>query len=206
MKEYYYLINKDQNGPFSFEELKDKALNAETYIWTEGMEKWERLKYIPELNELLATKKGPPPPPINISSATEITNNQLNSKDLVEQNIFPTIEKRKLSQKTLKRFFYWCAFHLLALLLSYSGVKYFNQNPCLGSGYASHEISSFWPITDIFRFESKDSSLGGWCGYSDNKFFGYYVAFEGIFCNYDFTEFLFYVGIAILLLIKKKYF
>ena len=61
MKEYFYLIGKDQNGPFSFEELVAKGITEDTLIWSEGMDNWEKLKDIPELKQVL--RPGPPPPP-----------------------------------------------------------------------------------------------------------------------------------------------
>lgn len=38
MKEYYYLIGRNQNGPYSLEELKGRGLSRETLIWTDEME------------------------------------------------------------------------------------------------------------------------------------------------------------------------
>jgi len=53
MKEYFYLIGKDQNGPFSFEELVAKGITEDTLIWSDGMDNWEKLKDIPELKQVL---------------------------------------------------------------------------------------------------------------------------------------------------------
>ena len=61
MKEYFYLTGKDQNGPFSLEELLTKGISGETLIWTEGMGNWQKLKDITELKQ--AMKPVPPPPP-----------------------------------------------------------------------------------------------------------------------------------------------
>ncbi|HNW98398.1 MAG TPA: GYF domain-containing protein [Bacteroidales bacterium] len=64
MKEYYFLTGKDQNGPFSIEELKTKNLTSETLIWSDDMDNWKKLKDIPELLNL---KKVPPPPPVDMN-------------------------------------------------------------------------------------------------------------------------------------------
>jgi len=61
MKEYFYLIGKDQKGPFSFEEIVAKGITEDTLIWCDGMDNWEKLKNIPELKQVLKTV--PPPPP-----------------------------------------------------------------------------------------------------------------------------------------------
>ena len=64
MKEYFYLKGKDQNGPFTIEQLADKGLTNETNIWTEGMENWQKLKDMTELAQILKPKSVPPPPPL----------------------------------------------------------------------------------------------------------------------------------------------
>jgi len=63
MKEFYYLSDEDQLGPFTLDELKTKNLTANTFIWTEGMPEWKLLKDIPELKSLLKPITPPPPPP-----------------------------------------------------------------------------------------------------------------------------------------------
>lgn len=65
MKAYFYLTGKDQNGPFTIEQLADKGLTNETLIWTEGMENWQKLKDIPELVQTIKPKSVPPPPPLD---------------------------------------------------------------------------------------------------------------------------------------------
>ncbi len=56
-----YFIHDDKNlqGPFSFEELKDKELKKDTPVWTEGLDNWVTAVEIPELRPLLAV--APPP-------------------------------------------------------------------------------------------------------------------------------------------------
>jgi hypothetical protein len=61
VKEYYYLTGKDQNGPFTIEELMFKGLTHETLVWYEGMGNWVEAVNVAELQELI--KKIPPPIP-----------------------------------------------------------------------------------------------------------------------------------------------
>lgn len=59
-KNYYYLIGKDQVGPFSAQELVKLNLSPETLVWTEGMASWERIS---ELSDHYAQERPVPPPP-----------------------------------------------------------------------------------------------------------------------------------------------
>ncbi len=135
MKEYFYLKGKDQDGPFTVEQLADKRLTNETLIWTEGMENWQKLKEIPELVQTLKPKSVPPPSPVEAEKIikTEVSGQfNLNTK------------KTKNPIRIPNWLIFWCAFHLFALLFSYSGIKYFNQNAC--DGYSSKHTDEFWPF------------------------------------------------------------
>jgi hypothetical protein len=58
MKEYFYLIGKERNGPITVAEIIKKDLPIETYIWCDGMDDWKKLKDLPEF-----LSKTPPPLP-----------------------------------------------------------------------------------------------------------------------------------------------
>jgi uncharacterized RDD family membrane protein YckC len=60
MKKYYIVLNGKQEGPFTFEELKNK-INLETFVWFEGLEKWIKAKELPELKTFFTQT----PPPFN---------------------------------------------------------------------------------------------------------------------------------------------
>jgi hypothetical protein len=184
MKEYFFLTGKEQNGPFTIEQLEGKGLNNETLIWAEGMDNWQKLKDIPELVQTLKPKSIPPPPP------TE-TNEKI-SKTEVSGQLKVTTDKIHRPIKLPRWLIFWCAFNLFALLFSYSGIKYFNQNACWGD--SSRDTDEFWPFSGVLRFEDQESGGYGWCGYTDEKYFGNYIEFNGFFYNYDLTEFAFYVG------------
>ncbi len=59
MKQYYLHDGQNQLGPFSPDELKEKSINMETFVWKEGMTDWVKAKEIPELSALLINT--PPP-------------------------------------------------------------------------------------------------------------------------------------------------
>lgn len=56
--EYYILINHKKQGPFTIEELKEKAIDAHTMVWRAGMTQWKMAGDIAELADLL--KELPP--------------------------------------------------------------------------------------------------------------------------------------------------
>src|SRR5215213_5863537 len=67
MKVYYLYDGKQQNGPYSLEELKDKSLNQNTLVWTDQLNDWTKAGDIEALKPLftqpVAKSKGIPPPP-----------------------------------------------------------------------------------------------------------------------------------------------
>jgi hypothetical protein len=60
---YYVIIDGNQAGPFSEQELSrliaEKKINKETYIWKPGLSKWELAEKLPEILRLVALT--PPP-------------------------------------------------------------------------------------------------------------------------------------------------
>jgi hypothetical protein len=94
MKQYFYSDGKEQFGPISFEELKDKNITAETLIWFEGLEEWISAKHVQEIKEffevtppLLSTDNVPEinttiPPPLNVSVVPE---NNKKADDFLEK-------------------------------------------------------------------------------------------------------------------------
>lgn len=64
MKKYFFSNGKEKNGPFSFEELKNKDIKKETLIWFTGLEDWKRAEEIKEFEEILELI----PPPIIVES------------------------------------------------------------------------------------------------------------------------------------------
>lgn len=189
MKEYFFLKGKDQNGPFTVEQLFDKKLTSETLIWTEGMENWQKLKDIPELAETIAPKSVPPPPPganDEKISRTEVSGQILITTEKAQNS---ALEAIKPSRKSITWLIIWCGFHLFALLMSYSKVEIFNDG-------GEPRSDAFWPFVKFIT--------------TPQMAFGYKQKywFNGLFVDYDWTEFAFYIGgaivIFILVLISNK--
>ena len=90
-KEFYYLDEKEQKGPFTIDKLKTIGLKPETLVWADGFENWKQVKDVDELKIVL--KKTPPPPPIidtlSSSSIKDDENEILDEKmnNVVDSNI-----------------------------------------------------------------------------------------------------------------------
>ena len=59
MKEYYIIIQGEQVGPVSINELHHIEIKPDTLIWTEGMDNWTKAEQIEEVKKNV--KKTPPP-------------------------------------------------------------------------------------------------------------------------------------------------
>ncbi len=47
-KNYYILIDNQQIGPISWDEIKEEHITQDTYVWTEGMDDWQKAGMLPE--------------------------------------------------------------------------------------------------------------------------------------------------------------
>ncbi len=76
----------------------------------------------------------------------------------------------------------WCLFHLCALVLSYNEVPFFNVT-------GEPKTEKFWPFVKFTYpyFLPDDNST--------------YFKFNGLFTQYDWTEFSFYVGTVLFFII-----
>lgn len=193
MKEYFFLKGKDQNGPFTVEQLADKGLTRESLIWTEGMENWQKLKDIPELIQELKIKSVPPPPPSHKDENISKTEVSGQLKVTTEKTPNETLEAIKPSRQTLTWLIIWCSFHLFALLMSYSQIEIFNDN-------GIPRTDKFWPFVDFQR--DRYSGIYQHMLDSTGKTFDQLRSeklFNGLFAEYDWSEFVFYVGGAIVI-------
>ena len=64
MKYYFYIDNGIKNGPFNFDELREKRILKETLIWTDNLKDWVKAESLDELQNILITP--PPLTPIEI--------------------------------------------------------------------------------------------------------------------------------------------
>ena len=203
MEHYFYLTDKVQKGPFTIEELKTKNLTNETFVWTEVMEDWKKIKDIPILFQSLNAKKVPPPPPADndeiimktkISGQLNVTTQKAPNSDLVAI---------KPSKQALTFLILWFALHLFAMLMSYSGVKIFNSN-------RHQSTTKFWPLVE-FSYKTSEISPDKRDEYekrvSENTngfipvgdLYKDVTHFNGLFYEYDITEFSFYIGGALII-------
>jgi hypothetical protein len=195
MKKYYYLKDKESNGPFSLEEFQAKNITSETFVWVTGMEDWQRLKDVPEIYDKIKTKNIPPPPPISEELITKIQDSEY-VKTTEESGTNPQIKVLKPSNNNLRWFIAWAGIHLFALITSYSKIPIFsNNNP---------KTDMFWPFVKIHDYRSvfveRPGQTGSWRE-------GNYVKetiFNGIFYQYDWSEFAVYVGGAIIIYFLVK--
>ncbi len=63
-KEYFIVVNGEQAGPYTFEQLKGMNLTAESKIWYQGLDTWKMLSEVPEYQQLQE-----PPPVINTGNS-----------------------------------------------------------------------------------------------------------------------------------------
>ena len=66
---YFIIVNDQQQGPFTIDELKLRAITADTLVWAEGMPEWVPAGQVDELKVILQdgtnnTTTTPPPPPV----------------------------------------------------------------------------------------------------------------------------------------------
>ncbi len=46
---YYAIIDGEQSGPYTLEELVDKGIGPDTYVWSKGMSDWERADEVADI-------------------------------------------------------------------------------------------------------------------------------------------------------------
>ena len=58
---FFIVVNDQQAGPFTLDELKEIKIHRDTLVWKEGLSEWTRAEDIQDLNELF--RSIPPPIP-----------------------------------------------------------------------------------------------------------------------------------------------
>ena len=53
MKTYFYTDGKTNFGPFTIEELREKNITGDTFVWTPEFTEWKKAGTIPELEAVL---------------------------------------------------------------------------------------------------------------------------------------------------------
>lgn len=175
MKQYYYLKGVDKIGPLTEDEIISSNQKPTTLMWTEGITDWTPLKDIPELFEKYKLKN-PPETPKHIANLNE--------------------RRKKIHRNAFNLLIGWTSFHTFAMIMSYCELKIFNPN-------GEFSTKSFWPFVDFYK-EVEIHSLFD-THYSDIYRRETKKVFDGIFVNYDFTEFGFYIvfGLVLFFIFKR---
>lgn len=205
-KEFYFIKDDKKIGPVSFYELIKAGPTDETYIWYDGLVDWTKLDQLTELNGLIKGKILPPPLPIKqqpIINKTEIKGEFIIKKDKKEK---PNFASYKPSTDKIIFISIWVSFHLFALITSTSEMDFASSD--------KPDASKFWPFVKFT--ESKwggsvpsyiiDPDGDGCASQNDWNSVMSQKNFNGIFYNYDITEFLVYVigAFIILFIIEIK--
>ena len=127
----------------------------------------------------------------------------------IEENIENVQEEKKISSleniletskdeiqndnyKPINLFLIWAGFNAFALITSYSKLAFFNKH--------SPETEDFWPFVKVFEYVHP-----GWNPAADGPTPPEdYWDFNGLFYNYDWSEFMVYIGFVGLYLIISK--
>lgn len=125
---YFIIINNQQTGPYTLEELFDRHITSDTLVWTEGMTNWTPAWQIEELHDILKgidprtassqqasgqqqTQK-PTPPPYPNQPASQNTNKQ-------ETDLKNTLNHQKEKKDKSKVFLYSViAFMIILIILA----------------------------------------------------------------------------------------
>lgn len=109
---YFIIVNDQQQGPFTIDELKLRAITADTLVWAEGMPEWVPAGQVDELKVILQdgtnnTTTTPPPPPVgNTQQQPQQAQAAQNSQaDAMRQLLEIQAEERKREAEERKRRF-----------------------------------------------------------------------------------------------------
>jgi len=98
MKKYFLHNGKDQDGPYSLDDLKLKGLTAKTMVWFDGISTWTEAQFIPELKEFVIST----PPPFEKANPLNQTFDK--AKKVLDKDYVNEIES-KIPNKNGKKLF-----------------------------------------------------------------------------------------------------
>ncbi len=81
MKQYYYIRNGQQAGPFPISGLQEAGITKETYVWTEGMAEWQKAGEINDLSFLFTQQTATPPPVDGVPDQDQTTGQVAHKRD-----------------------------------------------------------------------------------------------------------------------------
>lgn len=116
MKSYFIHDGNKRTGPFTFDDLKQKGIEASTFIWFDGLDKWTEAAKIQELKDIII--KSPPP----LDKSPTIKQTLKRTKKIIDTDIIYEIES-KIQNKKGKRIFTWSI-----ILLAIVGLFFIGNN------------------------------------------------------------------------------
>src|SRR4051812_16521417 len=187
MVDYYYSNGTETFGPYSIDQLRDKQLAPETLVWHERLSEWAQLKDLPEAATYVSLKRTPPPiPPLN--KRGEIDGQTSTHRLARGRTVYLKDEEIIISRTVIKWLMVWVFFHMFALFTSYKEIKLFNDG-------GEPRPQNFWPFVnfiDEYYVKAANTTQEVW----ETR-----LKFNGMFVNYDWTEFGSYVGGLLLLVV-----
>ena len=114
MKSYFIHDGHQTTGPFTFDDLKQRGIEASTLIWFDGIDKWTEAVNIQELKDIIIKS----PPPLDKTSPIKQTIDK--TKKILDSDIVDEIEN-KIPNKKGKRIFTWSLIILALVGLIYIG-------------------------------------------------------------------------------------
>ncbi len=116
---YYIATNKQSQGPFTLEQLRNMDLCDDTLIWYDGLDEWKKLSKLPILQKQLAHT--PEPPVFNEENYTEnfLNKNQLSDRIDKKSDINNFKPNNYLAEAIISILFFWPT----ALIAIYKAVQ-----------------------------------------------------------------------------------
>jgi hypothetical protein len=99
MKSYFIHDGNQKTGPFSFDDLKIRGIEASTLIWFDGIDNWTEAINVQELKDIIIKS----PPPLDRTSPIKKTLDK--TKKILESDIVDAIENKIPNKKGKKDFY-----------------------------------------------------------------------------------------------------
>jgi hypothetical protein len=126
--QFYFVENNIPVGPFPLDELLTKNITKKTFIWTKGMENWQKVETLPEVLEKF-----------NVGKVQPQNSDRLPIK----------IESFSIGEGTNKRIFR-NLYIGLSIFLAFTGGYFFNDSygEIISSSFEEIKISNFFNLKD----------------------------------------------------------
>ncbi|MBK7442533.1 MAG: DUF4339 domain-containing protein [Bacteroidetes bacterium] len=152
MKKYFLHNGKEQEGPFSLEDLKQKGVTYKTMVWFDGIQAWTEAQYIPELKEFASSS---PPPFTKLNPLKETIDK---TKNVLNRDIVNEIES-KIPDKSGKKLFKWAVIILAVIGIIVIGSYVIKQTPLASNNGSRSALDSLVVInpTGSAYFSGRDN-------------------------------------------------